>query len=307
MMASFSEKTVSQYNSSLKSWWTFCINNNVDYCNAEVSQVISYLTERFESGASYATLNTSRSALALVLGSAVASHECINRLLKGIFRLRPPAPKYDMTWDPKLVLDYVSNCFPHEQISLQELSLKTITLLAIATAQRMQTLSLIKCNNIINNDDGIMIKIDDLIKTSRPGVYQPLLRLPYIIENEKICPATALKSYLDKTRTLRSDQSDYLFISFKKPHKKVGSQTLGHWVKSTLQKSGVDISIFGAHSTRHASASAARRAGVSLQVVRRAAGWSESSNVFLKYYNRELAPHNAGNDFVNSLFNSQID
>ncbi|CAG9138712.1 unnamed protein product [Plutella xylostella] len=167
----------------------------------------------------------------------------------------------------------------------------------------MQTLSLIKIGNICFREDLIIIKIDNLIKTSRPGTHQPLIRLPYIKENPKICPALALKSYINKTENLRSDQNcDYLFISFKKPHKKVGSQTLGHWVKEVLEASGIDMSMFGAHSTRHAATSAARRAGVSLEVVRRAAGWSQTSNVFLKYYNREVA-ENDNDDFANALFN----
>lgn len=303
LMASFADNTLNQYNSCLRRWWDFCQTNSYNYCEANVSQLIQFFTEHFEAGASYSTLNTMKSALTLLLDPLVTSHAMITRLLKGVFKLKPPMPKYDITWDPIIVLNYLSDFYPYDDISLRDLSFKTITLLAIASAQRMQTLSLIKIENIVIQTDCIIIKIIDLIKTSRPGAYQPLIRLPFIVENPKICPGLALQSYMNKTLNIRTCSSGNLFISFRKPHNKVGPQTLAHWVKTTMQKSGINTDVFGAHSTRHAATSAARRAGVSLQVVRRAAGWSDTSNVFLKYYNRDVNVSASNNEFANSLFN----
>lgn len=287
MIASFSKNTLTQYNHILKSWWQYCNNKGTDYLHSNTKLFITFLTEKFNSGASYSTLNSYRSALSIILGQEVTCNDATKRFFKGVYRIKPPAPKYNTTWNPILVLNYVADYLPNESISLKDLSHKTVTLLAIASAQRMQTLSLIKIRNILFEHDKILIKIDDLIKTSRPGSVQPLIALPYIKENPKICPALTLKCYLDKTSHLRN-QEQSLFISYQKPHKRVGSQTLSHWVKYTLEKSGIDIKLYGAHSTRHASTSAARRAGINLEVIRKAAGWSESSHVFLKYYNRDI-------------------
>lgn len=305
VMASFAEKTLNQYSSSLKSWWTYCENNNYDVFNATSTEVISFLTKKFEDGAGYSTLNTHRSALSIILGSRITLDDSIHRFLRGVYRLKPPQPKYAATWDTNDVLNYLCNFYPYtDNITLEALSHKTISLLAIASAQRMQTLSLIKLKNICVKNDVILIKIPDFIKTSRPGALQPLIRLPFIRENLSICPATVLQAYIEKTSTLRSsDADDHLFISVRKPHKKVCSQTLSHWVKKVLADSGIDISVFGAHSTRHASTSAAHRLGVNLEVVRKAAGWSNSSNVFLKYYNREVNS-SVDNDFAEVIFNN---
>lgn len=302
VMASFATNTLNQYSSSLKAWWLFCQNNNLNFSQANTSDVLLFLTERFESGNGYSTLNTHRSALSIILGKKVVSDDCINRFLKGAFKIKPPCPKYNITWDPNHVLSYLSNFYPYENLSLHDLGQKSITLLAIASAQRMQTLSLIKVDNIKFHDNAIEIRVPDLIKTSRPGAFQPLIRLPYIRENLKICPAYAIQAYIDKTKTVRNTNSDnHLFISARKPYGKVGPQTLAHWVKKVLHDSGIDVEVFGAHSTRHASTSAAHRSGVSLEVIRKAAGWSESSNVFLKYYKRELGNTNQ-DDFVNKIF-----
>lgn len=147
----------------------------------------------------------------------------------------------------------------------------------------MQTLSLMKINNIEFDSDKIVIKIDELTKTSKPGAYHPVLVLLYIKENHKVCPASTLMSYRDRTALLRN-QETFLFISFQKPHKRVVTQTLSNWVKITLRNSGIDVTVYGAHSTRHASTSAAHKAGVNIEVIRKAVGWSKSSNVFPKYY-----------------------
>lgn len=307
-MASFAEKTLKQYNSSIRSWWAYCQENRFDIFSVNTSQIISFLTVKFNEGSSYSSLNTHRSALSIILGTKLTLDDNVSRFLKGVYRLRPPHPKYSLTWDTNQVLSYLSNFSSYSSISLEDLSRKTITLLAIASAQRMQTLSLIKLNNICIEEVNVIIKISELIKTSKPGAFQPLIRLPFIRENISICPATAVQQYIEKTASLRiaNQSNNNLFIGIRKPHKNVGSQTLANWVKKVLEESGINISIFGAHSTRHASTSAARRHGVNLEVVRKAAGWSDSSNVFLKYYNREII-NSENNDFTHAIFKNNID
>lgn len=79
------------------------------------------------------------------------------------------------------------------------LSLKLVTLLALSTGQRVQTISLILLENIKINDEGIEIKITDRIKTSRRGACQPLLTLPFFPEILKLCVASTLLCYLNRT------------------------------------------------------------------------------------------------------------
>ena len=53
-----------------------------------------------------------------------------------------------------------------------------------------------------------------------------------------------------------------------------------------LQKSGIDINVFGAHSTRAASTSAAKAANVPIGLIMDAAGWTTAS-MFGKFYDGE--------------------
>lgn len=90
------------------------------------------------------------------------------------------------------------------------------------------------------------------------------------------------------TSSLRSDNIDNLLLTYKKPHKRASSQSISRWINLTMAESGVDVSVFSAHSTRHASTSAVASAEVSIDLIRKTAGWSYSSQTFAKFYNRPV-------------------
>ncbi|VEN56293.1 unnamed protein product, partial [Callosobruchus maculatus] len=90
------------------------------------------------------------------------------------------------------------------------------------------------------------------------------------------------------TRPKRSREDSYLLITYKKPYHVASSQTLSRWIKKALQNSGIDISKFKGHSTRHAAVSAANRQGVSIETIRNAAGWTGKSDMFARFYNRPV-------------------
>lgn len=216
--ASLADNSLKQYEVGFRRWKKFCDHNQVDFYEASIPNVIYFLTEVFNSGAQYGTLNSIRSGLSLILGSKVGSDDRVQRLFKGFYRMRPPTPKYGDTWDPSIVLDYLSLKQPNDSLDLVCLTKKTVTLIALVTAHRMQTISKIKLTYIQTNSDNININIPDLIKTSRPGTSQPNLYLPYFRDRTEICPALTLNQYIDRTRELRGN-IDTLFISLKRPCK----------------------------------------------------------------------------------------
>lgn len=201
--------------------------------------------------------------------------------------MKPSKPRYEVTWDPSTVLDYISTLYPNDNLTLEDLTLKLVSLLALVTGHRMQTFSLVELNNIKILPDRIEIKITDRIKTSGLNKTQPVLILPVFTENPRICVALALKTYISATQNIRGDIKK-LFISTRKPYKAITTQTLSRWVKTILSRSGVDTDTFKAHSTRHASTSAAYRKGLDLEVIRKTVGWSKKSEVFAKFYNRPV-------------------
>nr|CAI5865787.1 unnamed protein product [Callosobruchus analis] len=186
--------------------------------------------------------------------------------MKGISKMRPQRPRYNAVWDPKQVLDLFDS---RPAASLKLLSMKVVvTLLLLATGQRLQTISKIKVANIRSDEDGIQILIDDRIKTSGLKSQQPCLVIPKFQDKPNLCVVSCLTAYIAATTTLRDPKEEYLWITFQKPHKVATKATLSRWVKNALEM--------------------ASRTGVSLDVIKDSGGWSKNSATFANFYNRPL-------------------
>lgn len=302
MIKSLSNNTIRQYNVSLKRWHSFCWANKTDYLNSSVTLILKFLTDEFHKGASYGTLNSFRSALKLILPNLENDH--ISRFLRGVFKIKPNFPKYNTTWNPNLVLDHLSKLYPNENLSIKEISKKIVTLLALSTGQRMQTLSLITVKDINVTDTYVIIKINEIIKTSAPNRQNPQLIIPFFNNKKSICPATTLISYMERTKPLRiNSNNDKLIQTYKNPVHNCTSQSISRWIKETLKDSGVDVHIFSAYSTRHASTSAAHRSGVSIDVIRKTAGWTGNSMCFANFYNQPLVVSAEDKSFAEGVYN----
>ena len=72
--------------------------------------------------------------------------------MKGFFKLKPTNPKYQATWDVRVVLKFLR--------------------------KKLQTLSKIKTESIRKTREGLKIFVPDTIKTSGLGKFLPMLDLP---------------------------------------------------------------------------------------------------------------------------------
>ena len=160
----------------------------------------------------YETLNSARSAISLLASEDLSRNIYLSRFLKGVFKLRPSRPKYDATWDTDPVLDKLSQLYPLGSLNLQSPTSKAILLLALGTAHRCQTFSLITTDNIHVLSSGVEIRIHNNIKTSRPGALQPLLILPFFNDKPELCAARTIIIYLEVTSVLRKSEKR-LFLS----------------------------------------------------------------------------------------------
>ena len=288
MIASLSVSTLKQYKKPLEDWWKYCCEHEVSPFKASALEILNFLANIFGNSKSYGTINTYRSAISLISVNDIGKDSSIKRFCKGVSSIRPQMPKYDYTWEPSTVITYLSKCFPNETLSLEIITKKLVTLFALITAQRVQTLSKIKIKDIKFESDCAQIFISERIKTSGVNRYQPVLKIPAFHGQENICALSVLKEYIKRTSSYRNEKNIFLFLTFKKPYHTATSQSISRWIKDVLELSGIDTNIFSAHSTRHASTSAASRNGVSIESIRKAAGWTESSSVFARFYNRPI-------------------
>nr|CAI5833870.1 unnamed protein product [Callosobruchus analis] len=149
ILRSLSEATVKQYSTTYRLWWDYCRDNGLHL-------------------------------LQLLLPT-------VCRFLKGVSRLRPATPKYNTTWDPQQVLSYLEEIDLTGESDLKHLSQKLVTLLALVTGQRAQTLALIKIKNIVKTYSGLQLFISDPIKTSGVGRTQPCLNAFFCRETIAMC------------------------------------------------------------------------------------------------------------------------
>ena len=77
-----------------------------------------------------------------------------------------------------------------------------------------------------------------------------------------------------------------LLLSYVKPFSPVGSSTVGNWIQNLLQQSGVDASVFKAHSTRAASANKANQTA-RIDAALKHIGWSTKST-FCEFYEKPI-------------------
>ena len=218
ILESSTKSTRAQYETYLRKWTQFCQSDNFPKWKPNVNHVLNFLTYLFSLGNSYTTVNTARSALSLVLNPidnfSIGSHPLVCRLLKAVSKKKPPRPRYSVTWNVDRVLNIFRGWPITSELNIKQLSLKLLGLLALITAQRVQTLHSILVSNIIFTDV-VTIKITAILKTSRPGVPEKPIVLCFYNIDEKLCVAQTLRQYLDCTKSYR--KSDNLFLSLESP------------------------------------------------------------------------------------------
>ena len=98
-----------------------------------------------------------------------------------------------------------------------------------------------------------------------------------------------------------------LLLATIRPHQAVSSSSVARWLSSLLEASGIDTSIFNAHSVRGASSSAAATTDITTADILKAANWN-SESVLQRFYYRSaddpsygravLCDHTATNNTV---------
>ena len=250
----------------------------------------------FDKGHSYSSVNTARSALSsiMVMNNNVTfgCQPLVIRFMKGIYNMRPPRPKYSNSWDVNVVLHFLRKLSPVNELSFKDLLHKLVMLVALITAQRVQTVHMLDIKMMVKDYNGYSFVFDKVIKTSRQGQKLPVLVLKAYPKDRRLCVVTVLKEYL-KRRLLKVQSSETkLLVSYivsttngVKSHKAVSKSTVSRWIKNVMARSGIDTSVFKPHSVRGASTSKAKEADYPIEDILKAGGWS-NAGTFAQFYDR---------------------
>ena len=280
------------YESAWLRWVGWCQQQGVDSLRAPIAVLVNFLSKLFESGSAYRSLNLYRSAISSVHEPIdqrpVGQHPLVIRLLRGAFNLRAPQPKYQATWDMRVVVHHLQSWDPLPHLSLRLLTLKTVALLALAIFARPSDLIRIRRNSITfsNNQVHLVVALPKERSAKHPHRSVTLTRLTH---GPETCPVNSLQAYLARTDPLIPKDCQGVFISYVKPYHPISLQRLRHWLLEILSRADIDTKKCSAHSYRAAGASDAYRQGVPMERILALANWSNATT-FEQFYHRPSAP-----------------
>jgi hypothetical protein len=261
------------------------MTKNADPYAADLSLGSEFLLSLFQRGVGYSCINTARSALSIILkpidGYDFGKHPIIKRVLKGIFRERPALPRYTVTYDSEKILSFLKALPKWDSIPLKWLTFKMVTLLAILSGHRCQTLNTLSLDCMDLRGEGVTFYIPNIIKNTTPSFHAKPLKFPSYAPDELICPVRNVVEYIKATAKVRKSRS--LIISYS-TLTGVTTPTIRRYVVTTLDAAGIDVKTFTAHSTRHAASSGKSASAIPLKDILSAGGW-KSGITFRKFYN----------------------
>ena len=248
--------TKKQYKTYLKKWKNYCNSKGIRPVSASITKCINLSAEPEESGIGYSAVNTARSALSTILvvndTFSFDMHPLVKKFLKGVFEQKPSLPRYEVIWDVNQVLNRLRSYPPIECISLKELTLKVVMLLALSTGERTQTIHCLDVNHMTITDKTYIFYLTSLQKQSQPGKHPKPIELKAFDQEHSLRIIHHLGPYIEKTGAHRNDiTTSQSLLNYQKPFKPVVSKdTISRWVKIVLEDAGIDITKFPACSTR---------------------------------------------------------
>ena len=242
------------------------------------------------------SLNLFRSSLSFFLKLEIPSlgSDCnVTRLFKYFYKSRPSFPRYTVTWDVGKVLHFLAGWHPPSTLSMKQLTLKTVALVALTCSDRAQTLQAMRVDRWEPTPKGLEFVIYDVLKTSRRN------RPPRVVtcvkwEDLELNVEYYVLKYIDRCVVYRArayrrglGKPTNLFLSYH-TGLPVARATISRWIKEVMTLSGIDTTTFLPGSTRGASVSAAERRGASLSQILGAGDWT-NLGTYQKYYQRRVA------------------
>ena len=179
---------------------------------------------------------------------------------------------------------------PSSELSLEQLTLKTISLVAVTSSDRAQTLEAIDINHSDFKEDGVRFPIYSLLKNSKKN--KPVKVVRCIRSKEPsldVCEYVSTymtRTYKFRLRAVESGlpKPRQLFLSFHtgKPIKRA---TISKYLVQAMELAGIDVATFKAHTTRGILPSLMSSQGYSAHKIISQGDWSNVST-FEKHYNR---------------------
>ena len=308
------------YNSQWSAFARWCHLEKIDPLGIPVARLADYLTNLFNKGLQPATIKVHRAAINSVLRLSrtftLEEEETLRKLVRAITLQRPRSFQALPPWSLGLVLrqlllpPFVRNG-TDGKIPLRLLTLKTVFLVAMASAARADELAAL-------SREGHNLTLDHLpsggtvcnirpfagffAKNATPEEVPRATSLPGIAHLFKdseldrlLCPVRAVLLYLKRTDSLPGRECPGRLFGHFKPGIKFRKSHISLWLAETIRlayehsdSDSQSLEKIKGHQVRGMAASWAYFKYVPLSEVRKAVGWKTES-VFARHYLRDVA------------------
>ncbi len=220
----------------------WCSSRREDQRRCKIGVVLSFLQERLERRLSPSTLK--------VYVAAIAAHHdaadgwFIVRFLKGARRMNPSRPPLVPSWDLSIVLAGLQRgpFEPWDSVELKLLSVKTVLLTTLTSIKRVGDLQA----SLVSEECLVFRPVySHVVLRPRPGYIPKVPNTPFrnqvvnlqALPSEEadpalalLCPLSALRIYVDRTRSFRSSEQLFVCHGGQQKGKAVSEQRLAHWI-----------------------------------------------------------------------------
>lgn len=179
----------------------------MDPASPTLAELLDWLALEFvDNKVQYRTLNVYRSALSSTVetlpgGLPMGQHPLVCRLLKACFRLRPPKQRLFPDWNIQVVLSHLEDWPPAVDLSLKQLSMKTVFLLALVSFKRPSDLYRLHIMDGYWQLSMSRFRAQpmEVGKTDRPGHASPPIRIE-AYKNLALDPVFYLNAYVRRVK-----------------------------------------------------------------------------------------------------------
>ena len=280
-------------NAATRRWLAFCKKHKKPVVNFELEQCLEFLHFlHSDLKLTYYPMRAAKeflSAVSKFLRDPLtqSDRECIAKYVKSIFNRNPPIPKRPrlVTWNVDVALDFLQQWDDNQKLQLNDLAGKISLLILLSTMCRISDVAQLDMATSTATDSGLEFRLQNPTKcfTENNMAFggtnlQTLVLRKF--EESKLCPVSAINTYIARTSCFRGKTSKLFVIVHDRP-RGATIQTISRWTKKILCRAGLDK--FTIHSGRAASASCALLLGMPIDSILRHAGWRSKSTFVRRY------------------------
>lgn len=212
------------------------------------------------------------------------NNEPFELLARSQFLQDPPKRKIIPSWSMDVALETLSKPpFLKNNIDMEELLLKTLFLIALATGNRSSELAATVREGVTFSHDMVTLPVHQsfLFKNQTANnPVPPLITFPALGRNSELCPSAFLKLYIERTK--EKDHKGFIFIN-PTTFKPLQAGRLSYWLAKAIQRLDTSSVKPAGHDIRKMGHSIAYLRGVDPATIIQNGFW-HSPNVFINKY-----------------------